>query len=157
MTRFIERGRASSAQLLPECLEDSSDESNPVSALDAFINTIVPKRFHATKILLLTGVAQVGGGHNRNPWPTSAKPVMDIHPPAEKSVESSSWLRASSECPCGESRARHRTRCTIPGDRAASSVPPQDHREPSARACHPNRCRPRARHAWSLGQRDATT
>jgi hypothetical protein len=83
--------------------------------------------------------------------------VVNINSPAGKNVGSSKRLQILAGCLCGESHARYRRRCTTPEDRAASSVLLQDHREPSARACCPNRHRPRARHAWSPSRRDATT
>ena len=40
MKRFIEGADRSQSTLLPECLDDWVDESNPVRAVDAFVDAL---------------------------------------------------------------------------------------------------------------------
>ena len=40
MKRFIEGADRGQSTLLPECLDDWIDESNPVRAVDAFVNAL---------------------------------------------------------------------------------------------------------------------
>jgi transposase len=40
MKRFIEGADRGQATLLPECLDDFIDESNPVRAIDAFVEAL---------------------------------------------------------------------------------------------------------------------
>ena len=44
MKRFIEGADRSQATLLPECLDDWVDESNPVRVVDAFVDALDLKR-----------------------------------------------------------------------------------------------------------------
>jgi transposase len=44
MKRFIEGADRNQSTLLPECLDDWIDESNPVRVVDAFVDALDPSR-----------------------------------------------------------------------------------------------------------------